>query len=426
MRSLVALGSAALLIVGAAACSGGGGSGSPFSGHPGSNTSGGNGSTSSGSQQTTAVRISIPSASSTNSKLRRAKYVSSSTNGGTLTVYSALATPPPSPSVVIDLSSKSTACTTNSDGSRSCTISVSAPVGQDNFVFNAYDQAPVNGSIPATAKLLSTSTVAYNVALGASAPVLSLTLNGVAATLAIAPSPLAIPLTGTSTFAITVDALDADGNYIVGPGGYVDANGNPVTINLIKSGDTSNEFALSATSVTTPGTTITATYNGGGSSENITITASANGFTDVSLTAQIMNTQTVALANVASPTPSPTPTATPPQAATATPTATSTASATASATATPAPTATPTAAPTVVANLGWYFNHTKIASGNTLWFTSFITPSGVSTSSPVVVNMTNATIQFASGGTSYRVYVPNFTLTFNPAATDSKIGRAHV
>ena len=390
-RSLTALWALAVVMAFASACSGGGGNSGPqpYTG------------TQSAPRQTTSVRISIPSATSTNSKLRRAKYVSTATNGATLTVYP-VGSPSSATTVAIDLSSNSTACTTNNDGSRSCSVSVSALVGSDDFVFNAYDQAPVSGTIPANAHLLSTSgPIAFTVGLSSTTPTLSLVLNGVVSSLSISPSSLVIPLVGTSVFSISVDALDANGAFIVGPGSYVDANGNAVTISLSTSGDSNNELTLSTNSATAPGATVTATYSGGGVAETPTITASATGFTSVTLSAQITSTANTIAVATATPTPMPS-----------------------SATATPTPTPTPTIS-VVPVHDATKFNHASIASGDTIWFTSVVTASGVS-SSGATVNMTNGSITFTSNGTSYTVTVPTFTLIFSTTETDSTVSYSSV
>ncbi len=62
------------------------------------------------------------------------------------------------------------------------------------------------------------------------------------------------------------------------------------------------------------------------------------------------------------------------------------------------------------------FNFIPIRQGNTIWFTSVLKAEGVS-SSAVTVNLTNGTISFEANGTKYSVPVPNFAVTFDPAAT---------
>jgi hypothetical protein len=89
--------------------------------------------------------------------------------------------------------------------------------------------------------------------------------------LAITPATLAGGIASTS--AVALNAMDAAGRIIVGPGRYVDASGNPLTITLTDS-DTSGSTSLSQTTVTAPTSTLTLHYNSGQVS-NFTVTASA-------------------------------------------------------------------------------------------------------------------------------------------------------
>lgn len=324
MRSLVALGSAAILVAVAAACSGGHGGTSLPPMHGGASLPGGPTTSAPGS---TTVRIRIPSAAGSYTQSRkRPKYVSASTLGGTIYVYPSTTTPPPSPAAVIDLSTNSSSsCTSNSDGSRTCSISVSAPVGTDTFVFDTYDKEPVNGAIPQGANLLSTATASAAVTLGGGNS-LSLTLDGVVASISVSPSGYLVLPSGTSALSVNVNASDPDGNIIVGPGNYVDSNGNPVTISV---NTNSTAISYSTTSLSGPGTSVTATVNGGTLSGTASITATS-GTMSSSLTTQVNDFITTAqtlfagqatptATPTASPTPTPAPTATATAAATATP-----------------------------------------------------------------------------------------------------------
>ena len=416
MKFPVALWSSAMLIAVAAACSGHGSSGIPA--HIGAAVPGGSAGTT--APQSTKVTIRIPSTSTLvwTTQSKKPKYVSTSTLGGTLTVYATTSTPPASPSAVVDLSSNSTACTTNTDGSRSCAISVSAPVGNDVFVFNTYDQAPVNGAIPQGANLLSTATLDSTISLGVSSTI-GLTLKGVVAKISVSPSGYLVPPNGTTALSVNVNAYDSDGNVIVGPGNYGDANGNDVNIGLSAS---SSAITLSTASVLAAGTSVTATVNPTNLSGIATITATAGSLSS-SLTTEVNNFITTAQTLVAG---QPTPTATP----TPTPTPTATATPTAGPTATPTPTAspTPTAAPTATASPQSQayavnvtnFNGTSIPSGDTIWFTSVMKiPGGVNSST--TINMTNGTIFLAADDNFYSVSVPNFSVTFSTTATTTSI-----
>src|SRR5947209_11551393 len=59
------------------------------------------------------------------------------------------------------------------------------------------------------------------------------------------------------------------------------------------------------------------------------------------------------------------------------------------------------------------FNGTSIAGGNTVWFNSHMKVSGLSSTSPTTVNISNITI--ALGGQIYAM--PDATITFSPTAS---------
>jgi|GEM_PF-1210438 len=275
----------ATLIAALAACSHGGGTSLPAVQGGGSGTIAVGNPSRGGAKTTLAIRVPA-SLKSSNAQKRTPQYVSPSTLGASITVYGALATPPPTPTVVADLSSSSPLCTPNSDGSRTCNVQVQAPVGNDDFIVNTYDQAPVNGAIPSGANLLSTSTLQFVIQAG-QVNTLPLTLGGVPAAIVLAPPGFLVPPNQTSTFTFTVNAKDADGNYIVGPGNY----NAPITLSI--SGDPNNTISLSTTTIASPATsTVTATYNGGALPGTATITGSAAGATSGSLTVQASSSVT--------------------------------------------------------------------------------------------------------------------------------------
>lgn len=59
------------------------------------------------------------------------------------------------------------------------------------------------------------------------------------------------------------------------------------------------------------------------------------------------------------------------------------------------------------------FNGTSIAPGNSIWFNSHMNVSGVSSSQPTTISITNITVSF--GGNTYSI--PSAIVTFDPAAT---------
>lgn len=65
------------------------------------------------------------------------------------------------------------------------------------------------------------------------------------------------------------------------------------------------------------------------------------------------------------------------------------------------------------------FNGSSIAGGNFLWFTSVLQVHGLPTSGPTTVSFSGQTIQCSANGTSYRMSVPDATVTFDPSATSA-------
>jgi hypothetical protein len=64
------------------------------------------------------------------------------------------------------------------------------------------------------------------------------------------------------------------------------------------------------------------------------------------------------------------------------------------------------------------FNGTKIAAGNTIWFSSVAKLSGLGTS-PVTLHVANGAIDFTAGGVPYHLIVPNGEIVFTPGATSA-------
>jgi virginiamycin B lyase len=181
------------------------------------------------------VHVHIPAATkSHHARLRRAHFISASTNGLQVKVYAPNSSHTGTPLAVsvTDLSSASASCTLNADGSRTCTFTVPAPPPADDFVFTTWDQKPVSGAIPPAAKqLAAASIIDRTIAIG-TANVINVTLGGIVASLqlslpnAIGTSTRVSNIHGVvaSTQNFGVNGLDADGNVIVSDG-YVDATG---------------------------------------------------------------------------------------------------------------------------------------------------------------------------------------------------------
>lgn len=198
------------------------------------------------------VRLKVPSKSSASGS-RSPKYVSPSTQSVKLTAGTA--------SVAFNLSN-STYCAAGV-----CTVSIAAPIGQDTFSLSTYDGVLDATGVP-QGNLLSTASVAATVIAG-TANTVNLTMNPVVASVALTTS---VPwnnstrsnfIAGTpATMSVTVNALDADNNVIVGPGSFVDRNGNPITLSIADS-DTSGNTALNTTSLSAPSSApISISYNG--------------------------------------------------------------------------------------------------------------------------------------------------------------------
>jgi sugar lactone lactonase YvrE len=199
--------------------------------------------------------IALPSRSAS-ANARTPRYVSASTKSATVTVTPAGGSAA-APAVI--------ACTLTT-----CSGQVSAPVGSDTFGVTLFDQP--NG----TGHALSTGSMTQTIVLdGANA--VRLTFNGIVAGLVLSFAPSTMPYGVAASAQLTAGAVDADGNTIVGPGVFVDAQNRPVTIALASS-DTSGNTTLGATSVTQPTMPIAFTATGS-LIQSVTVTATAPGFT---------------------------------------------------------------------------------------------------------------------------------------------------
>lgn len=186
-----------------AACSGGGsGTFAPVT------PSGGNTAATSGSAHATLTIVVPRVTGTTTSSLRSPRYVSPSSanlqvtvNGGTPTTYG--------------LAPSSPGCATLA-GNLTCTFSIAAPTGNDTLALTLTD---------AVGSVLSRNVVTANVAAGVSTPV-AVTLAGVPASVIVVPGANALVDTNTPPYhapglapqPVEVEALDADGNVIIGPG----------------------------------------------------------------------------------------------------------------------------------------------------------------------------------------------------------------
>lgn len=205
---------------------------------------------------TAQFSITVPKASAQSpAASRKPLYISPNAQSASIAVGAL--TP-----VVVNLTPSSPGCSTGSGGT-TCTVEVTAPIGSDTFTVQLFSQANAAGS------LLAAGSVTQAIVAGPNNSV-NVTLNGVVASVAIAlanPSP-AVGM--AATIPVTVTAKDSTGATILGAGNYSPA------ITLTDS-DTSGHTKLSTTTVASPGTSVTLSYDGSSAVTSATISATLNG-----------------------------------------------------------------------------------------------------------------------------------------------------
>ena len=242
-----------------AACGGGGGtSPTPPAGSAASNT--------------VLFVIRVPSGSTSSNRKRRPAYVSPSTQS--LTIANAS-------SVVIataNLTPQSPGCTApTATTPLTCSVSATVPTGTNTLTVTTYDAPGATGTKVAVAALQVTG--------AANGPTtVNLTLSGIVSSLALVLDPAALPSGTAARSAVLLNALDPDGNIIVGPETFANASGNALTITLSNS-DASGKTSLAKSTFTAPGGT-DLSYNGT-TLASATITASATGVTSKNATLTI-------------------------------------------------------------------------------------------------------------------------------------------
>jgi streptogramin lyase len=148
--------------------------------------------------------------------------------------------------LTLDVSASSSSCKRAAGGARTCDGVASAPSGRQVFAVTAYDGADGSGNV------LATGNVAATLPAGGSKRV-RLTLTGAPASIALSLQPAYPPAGTPAAVAVTLAALDADGNTILG------SYGKPITL---ADDDATEASKLSATSVSTSSQTITLAYDG--------------------------------------------------------------------------------------------------------------------------------------------------------------------
>ena len=232
---------------------------------------------------TVEAKITIPGAGSTSNRALKKIYdTASTTQGILLTVYPVSGTPTQAVTVTGgDISGDAASNCTASGSGRVCTVAFAAPPGSSNqLLAQTYSQIiPASGTVPVGANALGAGTTSLSIVAASGVNTVNLTLNPVLASVNLTPVPSTLRTLLPSTFGVIVTGLDAAGNIIVA-GQYVDSSGNPVSAALSLGSNPNNSLALSPSTVSVPGATVTGTYNGnddvaGNASASIAITSAA-------------------------------------------------------------------------------------------------------------------------------------------------------
>lgn len=134
----------------------------------------------------------------------------------------------------------------------SCTATASVPAGSDVATVTAYSGTNATGNV------LSTQTATVTVTANTTNTV-NFVLNGVVNSIEVTTAPIPSNCAASGNVAIVVQAQDAAGNAIIGPGNYSDANGDPLTIALTTSGNAT----IASPNVTSPSSTPTLSWSAG-------------------------------------------------------------------------------------------------------------------------------------------------------------------
>ncbi len=135
---------------------------------------------------------------------------------------------PAVPNAIADVSGGA-GCTANSDGSRTCTVTLVAPVGLDDLTVTLYDRAPEKGR-PAGHVVLSGTILRQSIGPGRDA--LGVAAQGPSVGLRISPGVLISSADGaTHDIPFAVIPVDAHGFYVLGasaPAAHVSVSGDPL------------------------------------------------------------------------------------------------------------------------------------------------------------------------------------------------------
>jgi hypothetical protein len=216
-------------------------------------------------KQSVVVSITIPAATSGAAAAKRSPlYVSANTQSASIAVNGG--TP-----VIANLSASSSSCTPATGGGRTCSVTVSAPVGTDTFTEILY------ASTTGTGTPLSQNTTSAAIVAGKS-NVINMTLDGVVSSIALALANPTPALGTAASIALTVTIKDASGAAIIGSDPFT----NPITLT---DSDTSGATTLSKTTLASPAdaAALTVAYTGAAIA-SATFGASATGVTAANVT----------------------------------------------------------------------------------------------------------------------------------------------
>jgi len=207
------------------------------------------------------ITMRVPGAASARTAaLRRIFTIAQNTAGAQVQVLSAgddSGTPLASTAANIEpsTSSGSTCAASDSYGNRTCSFSVTAPAGTDDFIITTWDQAPpAGGTIPGGAEQLGWGIDPSVAIVAGAAASVSATLSSVLASVSLDLTPAALHQLIPSTGTIGVYALDADNDVIVS-NGFVDPSGNPITLSFAVDNNLYGALTLSTGSITAPSAT---------------------------------------------------------------------------------------------------------------------------------------------------------------------------
>lgn len=201
--------------------------------------------------------ISVPAKTTA----RAPQYVSPNTQSLTIGVNGA------APSVTQNVTPTSGGCSSSTGsatggGGITCSVTVTAPVGNDTFTVTLYSQPNAAGSKLATGSVTAT--------IGSTPTSVDITLDGIVDSVVITLANT-MPTAGSpATIPVAVTAKDASGATIISPGGYSPA----ITL---QDSDTSGHTTLSATTVPDPSTAVTLQYDGSALLSSATISAAVSG-----------------------------------------------------------------------------------------------------------------------------------------------------